>query len=161
MENFNNKTVWIVGASSGIGEALAGELNARRASLVLSARREDELAALNRRLGGGHQVMPLDVTNLSAMTAVAQNIGTIDCAIYLAALYTPQLLEDMDMQVAHQTLETNVMGALNFVHAVYAPMRRQKHGQIALCGSVAVIAVYPLASPMARPRPRLSILLNP
>ena len=147
MNDFRNKTVWIVGASSGIGAALAADLDRRGANLVLTARRGDELAALNRKLGERHRVMAADVVDDCALAEAAQVIGPIDCAVFLAAVYTPTMLEDMDIGAARQTVEVNVMGALNFIHAVYAPMRAQKRGQIALCGSVAGYCGLPAGQP--------------
>lgn len=147
MDDFTNKTVWIVGASSGIGAALAAELDRRGAHLVLTARRGDVLASINHQLGGRHRVIAADVVDAPALAAAAQAIGPIDSAVYLAALYTPALLEDMDINAARQTVEVNLIGALNFIDAVYGPMRAQKHGQIALCGSVAGYCGLPAGQP--------------
>ena len=63
MKNFTGKNIWIIGASSGIGESLAHELHAQGATLILSARREEELNALNKSLGDKHIVKPIDVSN--------------------------------------------------------------------------------------------------
>ena len=104
MDDFRNKTVWIVGASSGIGAALATALDRRGAHLVLTARRGDELAAVNRRLGERHRVIAADVTDAQALAAAARDIGPIDCAIFLAAVYMPTMLEDMDIAAARQTV---------------------------------------------------------
>jgi short-subunit dehydrogenase len=147
MDDFRNKTVWIVGASSGIGAALALELDRRGAHLVMTARRGDELAALNQRLGNRHRVMAADVVDAQALVNIAQGVGPIDCAVFLAAVYTPTMLEDMDIDAARQTVAVNVMGALNFVHAVYGPMRAQRRGQVALCGSVAGYCGLPAGQP--------------
>ncbi|MCM2344003.1 MAG: SDR family NAD(P)-dependent oxidoreductase [Alphaproteobacteria bacterium] len=147
MGDFKGKTVWIVGASSGIGAALAAELDRRGAKLVLTARRGDELAAVNRSLGDRHCIIPADVADEKALAGVADNIGSMDSAIFMAAVYTPTMLEDMDIGTARQTVEVNIMGALNFINAVYGPMRAQKHGQIVLCGSVAGYCGLPTGQP--------------
>jgi short-subunit dehydrogenase len=65
----------------------------------------------------------------------------------MAAVYTPTLLADMDMDDARLTVNVNVMGALNFIHAVYGPMCAQGRGQIALCGSVAGYCGLPAGQP--------------
>lgn len=147
MNDFRDKNVWIVGASSGIGAALAVELDRRGAHLVLTARRGEELAAINSRLGNRHRVIAADVTDTAALVAASQVAGPLDSAIFLAAIYTPALLEDMDIKAARQMVDVNLMGALNFIHAVYWLMRARGNGQIALCASVAGYCGLPAGQP--------------
>lgn len=66
---FENKNIWIIGCSSGIGEALAKELAGQGATLAMSARREEKLQELNVELGGNHEVLPLDVAEFTALEA--------------------------------------------------------------------------------------------
>ncbi len=138
---YKNEIIWIVGASSGIGYALAVELAASGATLALSARRKDELEKLKERIGDRHMIYPLDVadTDLTLRTAKAIHAanGRIDRVIFMSAVYTPMQLEQLDMLVTRHMVDVNIMGAFNVAHAAFSLLKDQKSGQIALCGSVA------------------------
>lgn len=148
---YDNQIIWIVGASSGIGEALARELAARGASLALSARRKETLEKLKAYLPGAHKVFPLDVTDAETTTRTAQAIraayGRIDRVIVLAAAYTPMKLGMLDLAVTRQIIDTNLLGSFHVVHAVLPILREQNGGQVALCGSVAGYAGLPGGQP--------------
>ena len=75
-ESLADKVVWITGASSGIGEALAREYARRGAQLVLSARREEELERVRAGLvnSEAHLVLPLDLANSDAMEAAVEQV---------------------------------------------------------------------------------------
>lgn len=139
---YKDQIVWIIGASSGIGLALARDLAARGAVLALTSRRKDELEALQAELGGGHKVFSLDVTDADTVNRTAQAIraafGRIDRVIFLAAAYVPMKLDGLDQAVTRQIIETNVTGAFNVVHAAVSVFKTQaSKSQIALCGSIA------------------------
>lgn len=139
--NYTNQVIWIIGASSGIGEALAKEMAARGATLALSARRVEALTALQTGLGAQHKVFALDVTDAERVIRTAQAIaaafGRIDRVIFLSAAYTPMPLNALDLTLTAHMLNVNVMGAFHVVHAVLPILTAQPSGQIALCGSVA------------------------
>jgi short-subunit dehydrogenase len=147
MNDFKNKTVWIVGASSGIGQALAFELDKRGASLILSARREPVLHALNQKMGDRHRIIALDVSDHAAFQNAMHSIKALDSAVFMAAAYNPGLMENMNMNDAHTMMNVNVNGALHFIHCVYPFFILQKYGQIALCGSVAGYCGLPHSQP--------------
>jgi short-subunit dehydrogenase len=138
---YKNEIIWIIGASSGIGYALAVELAAQGATLALSARRKDELEKLKEHIGERHMIYPLDVadTDLTLRTAKAIHAanGRIDRVIFMSAAYTPMQLDALDMLVTRHMVDVNIIGAFNVVHAVLPLLKEQKSGQIALCGSVA------------------------
>lgn len=139
---YQDQVVWIIGASSGIGCALAHELAARGALLVLSARRKDELEKLNDELGGRHKVFVLDSADAAMTQRTAQAIraacGRIDRVIFLAAAYAPMKLDALDIVVTKGIVDTNLTGAFNLVQAVLPILKNQQPpGQLALCGSVA------------------------
>lgn len=138
---YKNEIIWIIGASSGIGNALAVELAARGATLVLSARRTEELEKLRERIGEHHMIYPFDVADgdltLHTAKAIHAESGRIDRVIFMSAAYTPMQLEQLDMLVTKHMIEVNILGAFNVVHAVLPLLKEQKSGQIALCGSVA------------------------
>lgn len=138
---FNNEIIWIIGASSGIGHALAVELAAQGATLALSARRKDELQKLKELTGERHMIYPLDVVDSELTLHTAKAIhaahGRIDRVIFMSAAYTPMQLDNLDMLVTKSLIEVNILGAFNAVYAVLPLLKEQKSGQIALCGSVA------------------------
>jgi NADP-dependent 3-hydroxy acid dehydrogenase YdfG len=71
--SFAGKTVWVTGASSGIGEAVARGLATRGAALVLSGRREDALARLSADLGVEARVLPFEATDYDALPRVVDS----------------------------------------------------------------------------------------
>ncbi|AGA64190.1 Oxidoreductase, short-chain dehydrogenase/reductase family [Liberibacter crescens BT-1] len=142
LNSYKNEIIWIIGASSGIGYALAHELAKRNAILVLSARSSNDLENLKSVLGEKHKVFVLDVTD-SVMTqrtahAIYATFGRIDRVIFFAATYQPMKLYSLDLAVSRQIVEVNLLGALHVVKAVLSlPSVHKSIGQIALCGSVA------------------------
>jgi len=133
--------VWIVGASSGIGEALARELGGRGARLALSARREPPLHALLAQAPAGGLALPLDVTDAEAVRAATARIerewGGVDLVVWLAGTYSPMRAPQFDLARALAMLDANLHGVLNGLAALIPLLRRQRAGGIALVSSVA------------------------
>lgn len=139
--HFKDEVIWVIGASSGIGKALAIELAGAGARVVISARRKEELDHLKIDLAGSPLVFPLDVTDSDMTTRTAQAIraavGRIDRVIFMSAAYTPMKLSSLDLTITRNMLEVNILGAIHVIHAVLPILKEQSHGQITLCGSVA------------------------
>lgn len=130
--------IWIIGASDGIGAALAKTWAAADARLILSARSKERLDALATSLGKDHIVLPIDVTDRASLADAMQNImriGSVDRIVHLAAIYDPGKFEDLDPDTAAQIITTNLTGSFNV--AQIAPKVLRAGGQLALCGSVA------------------------
>ncbi|PUA30210.1 MAG: short-chain dehydrogenase [Cellvibrio sp. 79] len=149
---YQDQIVWIIGASSGIGYALARELSTRGAILALSARRQDELEKLNDELGERHKVFVLDTSDAAMTQRTAQAIraafGRIDRIVFLAAAYAPMKIDALDIVATKGIVDINLTGAFNVVHAVLPILEHQKpHGQLALCGSVAGYIGLPNGQP--------------
>ena len=129
---------WIIGASDGIGAALAWAYARRGAQLILSARNEDRLEDLAAVLPCETAVVPVDVADrlsLSQAQATLQAMGPLDRVINMAALYDPGQVEVLDPAKAAQIVNVNLTGSL-YVAQTALPLLRQG-GQLALCGSVA------------------------
>lgn len=114
--------IFITGASSGIGEALAVYYAAQGATLGLAARRGDSLAALNARLGGRHACYPLDVADAPALHAAAADFvarfGAPDIVIASAGVSAGTLTEcEEDLAVFKRVMDINVFG----MAATFAP----------------------------------------
>ena len=149
MNSFAGQRIWIVGASQGIGRALATALAAEGAQLILSARNAEALAQLNTELGGRHTLLPLDVISENAFSnALAQLDGAIpDMAIYMAAVYTPMSLDALDARRTEEIVATNLTAAMAFTSCVFARFKQRGAGHIVLCGSIAGYTGLPKGQP--------------
>lgn len=137
MAAFAGKRVWIIGASDGIGAALAKAFAREGASLVLSARNARALQKLANELGGA-QTEPLDVSDGQAVARAAASVaqgGALDIVICTAALYEPSRIADLDPDRTEALLRVNILGTLNV--ARLCPPLLPDGGQLVLFGSVA------------------------
>jgi len=131
--------VWLVGASSGIGAALAQALLERGAQVALSARREAPLEELAR--GTQAMVAPMDVTDpasvASAHARVLERWGGVDLTIWLAGTYVPMRAAGFDAQAARAITRVNFEGVLNGLAVLLPALRRDRRGGVAIVSSVA------------------------
>lgn len=138
---FEKKVVWITGASSGIGEALALAFSREGASVVLSARREAELERVREMCVGDALVLPLDVTDHDAMpaavSAVKEHFGRIDMLVNNAGISQRSLCQDTGMDVYRRIMEVDVLGQIALTKAVLPVMLEQGSGHISVTSSVA------------------------
>ena len=137
--NWRGKTVWLVGASSGIGEATAAALHAAGARVIVSARRADALAGFVQSHAGSVAV-PLDVSDDAAVRQAAAQVlalGPLDCVVYCSGIYTPTRAFALDAADAIRHMDVNYNGALRVLAAVLPAMLAQGRGHISLVSSVA------------------------
>lgn len=134
------KSVWITGASTGIGRELALRLAASGVKVAVSARSAEKLAELAAGQSG-IIAFPLDVTDRAAVAAAAREItdelGGIDLAIFNAGIYHPDKAIDIDGEEAAESMAVNYLGVVYGIEAVLPNMRQRGLGHIALTGSVA------------------------
>lgn len=139
--------VFISGASSGIGEALARRYASAGASLGLVARRRERLAALVRELPGAHRCYPLDVADTGALRAAAADFNSGGCAdvvIANAGVSAGTLGEEAgDLPALKRILETNLVGMANTFQPFIADMKARGEGRLAGIASVAGIRGLP------------------
>ena len=143
--------VFLTGASSGIGEALARHYAARGATLGLVARRADRLEALKTSLAAHAEAYAVDVRDLPAMRDSARDFiakhGVPDLVIANAGVSHGTLTEFADdIDVFRQILDINVIGMVNAFHPFVAPMREAGRGVLAGVASVAGYRGLPGAS---------------
>ncbi|GAB3421423.1 SDR family NAD(P)-dependent oxidoreductase [Massilia agilis] len=136
IRDWRGRKVWLVGASSGIGAALATELARRGARLALSARSAGQLRALAL---PDALVLPCDVADAASLAmahrALCAAWGSVDVAIYLAGDYAPMGAADFDLARAEQVVDVNFNGALRFAATVLPGLA--PGGGIAFVASVA------------------------
>ena len=136
--NLTGKVAWVVGGSSGIGAAVAGELLRRGATVAISARREDRLAGVS---GGAMLTVPVDVTDAASVAAAATRVrealGPIDLAVLSAGYWKQMDPADWDTGLFDQHIQTNLSGMSNSIAAVLPAMLRRRRGVIAGVASVA------------------------
>ena len=149
---FKDQVVWITGASSGIGEALALDLSRRGAILILSARRQEALEDVRRRCENPerHEVLPFDLSDVAAVEAAADigigYYGRIDFLINNGGVSQRALVEDTSMEVYRHLMETNYLGPVALTKAVLPGMRARKWGHIIAVSSLTGKFSTPLRS---------------
>jgi short-subunit dehydrogenase len=131
------KTYWLIGASEGLGRALAAELDAKGARLVLSARSAERLEELAKELRGDHRVVACDVTDSASVAAAWGEVGEVDGVVYLAGLYDPMAAQDWVADKVEVIADVNFMGAVRVLGHVVPAFVRRGAGHIALVGSLA------------------------
>lgn len=144
---FEKQVIWITGASSGIGEALALQFAQQGSKIVLSARREAELERVKQacvQAGADTAqvlVLPLDVTDYDAMPTavnkVLETFGVIDMLVNNAGIAQRSLTVDTDMSVYRKLLDVDVLGQIALTKAVLPHMIERQSGHIAITSSVA------------------------
>ena len=141
--NFKDSRVWITGASSGIGEALAVAFHQAGARLILSARREEELKRVQAACGGGPntRVLPLDVSHSDELAEKARAalamFGAIDILVLNAGISQRALARATDDSVYRRLMEVNFFGPEAIARAVLPSMLEKKSGHFVVISSIA------------------------
>ena len=136
IREWRTKRVWLVGASAGIGAAVARELAKRGTRLALSARSADKLQALEI---ADALILPCDATEAASLAAARERLlaqwGGVDLVVYLAGDYVPMRAEDFDLAKAEQVITVNFNGGLRLAATVLPDL--PAGGGIAFVASVA------------------------
>ena len=137
---FHNKVVWITGASSGIGEALAYAFAAEGAQLVLSARREEELQRVAKACGNAY-VLPFDMLSVSEHADRVQDVvntyGRIDYLVLNAGVSQRSFVKDTTFDVYRRLFEVNFFSIVSLTQAVLPVFTAQQLGVFVPIASVA------------------------
>ena len=146
-----DKVVWITGASSGIGEALAIAASRRGAKLVLTARRSAELERVRGLCADPSRValLPLDLTAFDAVDAAAKAaafFGPVDVLVNNAGWSQRGLVADTDIEVYRKLLELDFFAPVALTKAVLPGMRGRGGGHIVMIGSIVSKIGTPLRS---------------
>ncbi|MCF2487045.1 SDR family oxidoreductase [Dyadobacter sp. CY347] len=144
MDTFNNKVVWITGASSGIGEAMALAFAKEGAKLILTARREDELQRVKQLTDLPETsvlVLPMDVTQFDKAQGAAERViahfGRIDIMVHNAGVSQRSYVNDTALDVYQKLMNVNFFSTVAITKAVLPYMMKQKSGHFIVISSVA------------------------
>lgn len=138
---FAQQVIWITGASSGIGEALAYAFSQAGATLVLSARRRTELERVCAHCANPerHQIVPLDLADFDA-AAVTQRVldqqGRIDILVNSGGISQRGAVVGTELAVDRRIMEINFFGTIALTKAVLPTMLAQQQGQLVVISSV-------------------------
>jgi len=139
LNDWRGLRVWLVGASSGIGQATATALHARGAQVLLSARKAEALRRFVQQHPGA-QAWPLDATDTDAVKRALEAMqaeGPLDLVVYCAGHYQAMRADAIDLADMHRHMAINYSGALNVMAAVLPAMIARGQGHLSLVSSVA------------------------
>ncbi|MBX9906163.1 MAG: SDR family NAD(P)-dependent oxidoreductase [Burkholderiales bacterium] len=149
IRDWHDRRVWVIGASSGIGAALARVLLAQGARVALSARSTPSLAKIAATPGANTLVLPLDVTDAASVAPALQQVvaawGGIDLVLWCAGSHSPVRAWELDAADARRLVDVNLNGVINGLPAVVGQLLLQKSGGIAIVSSVAGYGGLPTA----------------
>ena len=135
----NQKKIWITGASSGIGKALAEKFSLEGWKVAISARRKeilDEMAEKENIFS-----YPLDVTNQNQIKDVFSKIindfGDLDLCVFSSGTYDPKLEQEINIKQNKFVMETNFFGVLYCIKTVEKYFKEKKEGHISIVSSIA------------------------
>jgi short-subunit dehydrogenase len=152
MKTFKDRTIWITGASSGIGEALSIAFHRAGAKLILSARREDELRRVQEMCGGeaGARVLPIDMSAADTLEgkagAALAIFGGVDFLVLNAGISQRSLTRHTSGDVYRRLMEVNFFGPETLTRALLPAMLERKNGHIVVISSIAGKFGSPLRS---------------
>jgi len=144
----NQKKIWITGASSGIGKAVAEKFASEGWMVAASARRQEIL----NKMAENQNIFayPLDVTQKENVTKTFNNIiedfKNVDICLFCSGTYDPKLEQEINIEQNKFVMETNYFGVLNCIKAVETYFKNKKSGQISIVSSVAAYRGLPNSS---------------
>ena len=135
-----DKVIWITGASSGIGKALAIKFANEGWKVAISARRENLLNEIAKTYNDIFPY-PLDVTDSKkcelVFNSIKERFKNVDISVFSTGIHDPKSEKSLDLNKVRQIMEVNFFGTINSVNAVYKYYKERKSGQISIVSSVA------------------------
>ncbi len=155
----NNKTIWITGASSGIGKALAIKFSKEGWKVAISARREKLLEEISKSQNN-IDYFPLDVTDSEkckmVFNEIKKKLGDINISIFCTGIHDPKSEKKLNLERVRKIMEVNFFGTVNSINAVYDYYKEKKSGQISIVSSVAGYRGLPAAGAYCASKSALS-----
>ena len=144
----DKKVIWITGASTGIGKALALKFAKIGWIVAVSARRENLLEELNKENNNIHP-FPLDVTNIEQCKSVFKDIlerfKNIEICVFCTGIHDPKSEKKFNLEKIRKIMEVNYFGVMNSINSIYEYYNTKKSGQISIVSSVAGYRGLPAA----------------
>ena len=144
----DKKIIWITGASTGIGKALALKFAKKGWIVAASARRENLLQELNKENKNIYPY-PLDVTNIDQCKAVFKDIldkfNNIEICVFCTGIHDPKSEKKFNLEKIRKIMEVNYFGVMNSINSIYEYYNTKKSGQISIVSSVAGYRGLPAA----------------
>jgi short-subunit dehydrogenase len=136
MTQWQGKRYWLVGASDGLGAALAHKLSRAGVELVLSARSGDKLETLAASLPAKAQVVTVDVSDMESVKQAAAEVGSVDGVVFLAGAYWPFGAKDWEAEHGVTMADVNFTGLMRVMGQVVPDMVARDAGHIVITSSL-------------------------
>ena len=153
MSTWNNKLVWVTGASSGIGKACAEAWARKGAKVVLSSRKQDALEAVAQPLrdeGCDVHVVTLDLADSDSLPGVAERVesthGPVDVMVHCGGISQRSKVLDTGLEVDRRVMEIDYFGTLALTKALLPGMVKRKQGHFVVVTSLMGLFSSPLRS---------------
>lgn len=137
MRDWAGKRYWLVGASEGLGRALAHAMSRAGVSLVLSARSRERLEELAAELPGKAEALPMDIADDASVAEAAEALGEVDGIVLIAAVYWPMKAGEWDAGRAVAMADINFTGTFRALGAVMPGFNARGQGHVVIIGSLA------------------------
>lgn len=136
MKDWVGKRYWLVGASDGLGEALAHKLSQAGAEVIVSARNAEKLEQVAASLPAAASAQAMDITDDESVRAAAKAIGPVDGVILTAGVYWPFSARNWNAEQAVQMADVNFTGYMRVLGQVVPDMVARDSGHIVLTSSL-------------------------
>ncbi len=143
MKSWQGKRYWLVGASAGLGEALAHKLSRAGAEVIVSARSEEKLSELVAALPGKARYQAMDVQDIESVRSAVESIGDIDGIVYLAGVYWPFGAKDWNADHATAMIDVNLTGLVRVLGEIVPDMVKMDAGHIVITSSLTAFRGLP------------------
>lgn len=136
MREWSGKRYWLVGASEGLGAALAHQLARAGVEVIVSARSQDKLDALVSELPGNASSQVVDVSDSASVETAAQAVGDVDGVVFLAGVYWPMTSQNWGASRAEAMADINFTGAIRVMGSIMPMMQERGSGHLVITGSL-------------------------
>lgn len=136
MREWEGKKYWLVGASEGLGAALAKTMVRAGAEVVISSRSQDKLDAMVLELDGKVFSQVVDVSDRKSVERAVAAIGDVDGVVFLAGVYWPMKSQEWKSREAELMADINFTGAIRVMGAVMPQMQARGSGHLVITGSL-------------------------